>query len=78
VAWRDWTPRAGVFCSTVMVASWSFSVGNSITDARVDFGLRVVMMASLFIPLRPDVEMSSWHVGLATGLMWSYVVRPGR
>jgi len=24
---------------------------------RVGFGLRVVMVASLFVPLRPDIEM---------------------
>jgi hypothetical protein len=36
----------------------------------VGFGLRVVMVASLFVPLRPDVEMlSAWQVGYVTGLM---------
>ena len=43
VAGRVCPPRAGAFCSTVTVASWSCSAGNSIIDSRVGFGLRVVM-----------------------------------
>ena len=77
MACRLCASRAGAFCSTVTVASWSCSVCNSIIDSRVGFGLRVVMVASLFVPLRPDVEMlSAWQAGYVTGLMSSYPVRP--
>jgi len=48
-------------------------------DHRLKGGLRFAGShgASLFVPLRPDVEMpSSWQVGYVTGLMWSYPLRP--
>jgi hypothetical protein len=50
--------RAEVFGSTVTVASRSRSAGNSISDGKVGFGLRVFMSASLLAPWGPDVDYS--------------------